>query len=188
MRRLKYRLPAFLIAFGIGLAIDSALIFSVQIPKVEVIDKTFVSSLEPVKPEVINGEIEIKYESSLYGVDSIEAVFKVTNKTAETIYYRGYDKTDNRESWIKQNGKIKYIETPQGAETTQQELKPQESTYFWIAAPLNEKPFEAGFVLRTGEQRRERTISMRVKKHLKPKYCIEREADGVIEFFQCGTL
>ena len=145
---LKPRLFAALLTFGIGVVVASLLIFSTQLPKIE----------------VINSEIEIKYVESLSGVDSLDAIFYVTNNTAENVYYFGDHKTNNQDSLINQNGIVEFMKTHEGAEITEYELKPNESTYFWIPSPQNEKPFEASFILRIGDKRKEKVIVVEVHK------------------------
>lgn len=144
----SYFFVAFL-TFGIGLIVTSAVIFSLQIPKVE----------------VISDKIEIKYEESLTGVGSFDGIFSVTNNTNETVYYFGDHKNHNQDSLINQSGEVKFTENHKGAE--EYELKSNESTYFWIPLPQNEKSFEAVFFLRTGDKRKEEIIVVEVQKQKK---------------------
>lgn len=186
MHRFTYYLLVGLVTFSISVAITSAFILSVQIPRVEVIDNTIVSAPHFIESYSDKGEIEIKYKESLEGVDLLEAIFTVKNNTPETVYFFGYSKTNNRDSWIKQKGKIQYSEIPEGVEITEQELKPNELTYFWIIAPLNGKPFEAGFILRTGDKRKEQKFEVKVKQHISPIFCI-RKGTRDWDVAKCGT-
>ena len=162
MCKFKTQFIVAILTFGISVAFTTAVIFPTQIPKVEVTDNSVIETVNLI--ETI-GEIEIKYETSNPRKDdSDEAIFLVKNNTNKSVYYFGNHVTNNQNSWVKQNGKIKYIEPHRGAEITEQELKPTESTYFWIPAPQNKKPFEAGFVLRLGEKRKEQTILVKVRK------------------------
>lgn len=117
--------------------------------------------------ESTENKIEIKYGWSLMGKDSLDGIFAVKNNSEETIYFVGYEKYDNRSCWIKQSGKVRATNIPNGDGIKEQELKPNESTAFSIPTPQSEKPFEAGFDFRIGSKKEQKTVWVKVEKQLK---------------------
>ena len=66
----------------------------------------------------------------------------------------------------------------------EQELKPNESTIFFMPVPQNDKPFEAGFIFQVSNERKEKIIWVKVEKQLKSSglACNEeiKKAGGVL--------
>ena len=167
MCRFSYQFLVAALTFAIGVVFTAVIAFSIQLPKVEVIDN---SVSEPVSVLENPDEIEIKYENSLSGVDELHATFSVKNNSDKSVYYFGSLENNNQDSHINQDGKKIYLGMYEGTEITEQELKPNKSTSFIMPAPQNEKPFEAEFGLRVGETRKPQIILVEVSQQVKTEY------------------
>ena len=168
MRRKLVKLVSALLTFLIGCSITAFRIYRDSPDSNVSVEDTLEISQVFHAPEdkKCDGQVEIVYESSLEGVDALDAIFAVANNSCEMIYYFGHSQTNNQNSWIRQNGKVKYIELIRDVEILERQLKPGEKTWFWIPAPLNKKAFEAGFTIRIGDERREKMLSVKVDKQL----------------------
>ena len=174
MKRISLRLSLALLTFFIGISLTTFWMFvyypKPNLPSPSVITESAneqVKTFEITKSMFDASNIEIEYGWSLMGIDALDGWFYVKNNSGGTIHYLGYGEGDNRRSWIKQNGKVKATNTPNGEGVKEQELKPNEETIFTIPVPQNEKPFEAGFSFQIGNEREEKTIWVKVKKQLK---------------------
>jgi len=167
MKRISLKLFLALLTFLIGSSLTAFWIFIKYPIENVVVEDTEQSQIFHVpESKDCSGRVEIVYESSLMGVNSLDGIFRITNNSCETVYYFGNHQTNNQNSWIKQNGKVKYIEIERDTEIKERELKPNETTWFWIPTPQNSKPFEAGFTLRIGVDRKEERYLVTVKKQL----------------------
>ena len=161
-----------ILTFLLGIAVTFSIILLTPPPNLESpkIEKLEYSTLEIEDPfcELEKGEIEIKYDWSLMGKDSLDGIFEVTNNTSRTIYYRGYEENDHQAVWIKQNGKLESVRKFScwfGVKL--QELKSAESRAFYIPVPQNNKPFEAGFDFLIGNKQEKKTVWVKVSKQRK---------------------
>ena len=175
MKSISLRLFLALITFAVGISFTAFWMFmynpesNQEFSNIVVSDSTNkqVETFQLHKPIFDIEDIEIEYAWSLMGMDALDGQFYVKNNSEETIHFLGYGESDNRRCWIKQNGKIKATNLPNGDGIKEQELKPNEETIFSIPVPQNEKPFEAGFTFQVGDEREEKTICVNVKKQLK---------------------
>lgn len=174
MKRISLRLSLALLTFFIGISLTAIWIVTYYpSPKLPPPDVFSESANEQVKTIKVNKtifdakSIDIEYGWSLMGMDALDGWFYVKNNSEESIHYLGYEEGDNRRSWIKQNGKVKATNTPNGDGIKEQELKPNEEIIFSIPVPQNERPFEAGFSFQIGNEREEKTVWVKVIKQLK---------------------
>lgn len=137
--------------------------------------------------EINKNDIDIEYAWSLIGVKSLDGSFYITNNTSETVRYLANNFGQSNPFWIRQNGETKRVNLPYlvGIDAAkEQELKPKESTVLLIPVPQNDKPFEAGFNFLVGNERKEKTIWVKVEKQLKSNglACNEKimKAGGVL--------
>lgn len=100
---------------------------------------------------------------SLVGVESLDALFYVTNNAGETIRCLTNNFGQINPFRINSNGKSKkslYLYLVGVDAAKEQELKSKELTGFSIPVPQNEKPFETVFIFQIGDERREKIIRM----------------------------
>ena len=152
MKTFFTRLSIAFFTFLAGITFTSVFVFFTQLPEIKEVSDNFNSvSIDTCK--FSDNKIQIQYNGtsienfiSFIEDHKINGVFVVTNKSNKSIYYGGFDKNSNVNTWINQYDNTESampIFCAFGLKL--QELKPNETAKFEIPIPNNGRPFEAGF-------------------------------------------
>lgn len=186
MRNFLIRLLVAVFTFLIGITVTSAFVFFTTLPEIKLYEDEVICNLvftenkETISDkqsnsqnskQFSNNKIHIKYvgipiKNFITSMNEIQitAEFEVTNKSNKSIYYTGYDKNSNTNSWIKEDGKQQTampIFCIYGLR--QQRLKPNETVKFKVPIWSSGQPFEIGFDFKKDKNSDWETVWVSVK-------------------------
>ncbi len=144
MKNFRTKFLIALLSFIVGI---SAFYFSPNI-------RSFITSQSSLSEKNLPNKMEIRFVKFVQGDFQVEAEFKVTNNSAENVYYSSSSKNSYPFPTLKRDGKVLPDNRFRcGTGHTEQTLSPQETVFFRVPKwEVNDEPTQIGFSFEIGNK------------------------------------
>lgn len=169
-----------MLIFAVTLVIGIAIVFGCEKLFLPVTELTGIEKIvQPVRTwgsqvALNNESLAVEYDCSLMGVDTLSAIFAVTNTSVEPIIFDVDELTERFPArYSDASGEIS-LDVSVAA--TKRELLPGDSAWLWVDVPLDDSPFDFSFAYSFVNSRRVGTAFVSVGRQVKSYTCNAQES------------